>query len=62
MDPIIREQYRCHENNLPVPENCDQLDPYKADIFSLGVTYLYFLGIDIKKLNESKEKLEYCSK
>ena len=55
MDPILKNIYLCQENNTPIEEEFEELDIFKADIYSLGLTFYEILTDEkAKKVNESE--------
>lgn len=61
---MIKKQYLYRENQGPAPskEELDEFDPYKGDIFSLGVTYVKCLtNVKYYKINESKKYFKKCA-
>ena len=52
-----------NQGPAPSEEELAEFDPYKADIFSLGVTYVKALtNVKYDKINESQNYFEKCTK
>ena len=43
MDPILKDKYRCLTKKLRNKDEFEKIDLFKADIYSLGLTYFITL-------------------
>ncbi len=58
MDPILHKQFRfAMKNRKLIIKTYDRIDLFKADVYSLGLTFLTAVtGTNISGINEAKEK------
>ena len=61
MDPILKQRYLCDKHNLPI-EIDEEIDLFKADIYSLALAFFRILtGEYMKEINEKEELFKLCN-